>query len=57
MDLATIAIYTAVVVAVIVIGVPLLKLVLGVIVTLFVALGMGIATLFTAIKKKVGGRK
>ena len=57
MDLATIAIYAAVVVAVIVIGVPLLKLVLGVIVTLFVALGVGIATLFMAIKKKVGGGK
>lgn len=53
MDLMTIATYAAVIVAVVVIGVPLLQLALGVVVALVATLGMGFAVVIRNVKKKI----
>jgi len=57
MDLMTIAMYTAVIVAVVVIGVPLLKLILGAIVALVATLSVGFAAAILIVKEKLKRRR
>lgn len=57
MDLMTIAMYAAVIVAVVVIGVPLLQLALGIVVALVATLGMGFAVAIEGVKKKLKRRR
>ena len=57
MDLMTIAMYAAVIVAVVVIGVPLLKLILGAVVALVATLSVGFAAAILIVKEKLKRRR
>lgn len=57
MDLMAIAMYAAVIVAVVVIGVPLLKLILGAVVDLVATLSVGFAAAILIVKEKLKRRR